>query len=442
MTSQISKQARQAGLYLSYVVGLIMALLPFHAFLTTWAGSNFGNLDVFVVWKEFILIAATALAGWLIWKSKDLRQWLRESWIVRLYLLYIILHVLRALWATGSGILDNDALAHALIINLRFILFFLICGVAGYYSDWLRANWKKIILLPAGVVLAFGILQATVLPNDFMTHFGYGPETIPAIQTIDNNSALQRVQSTLRGANPLGAYLLLVGVTIAITVKNIRLKAVGLLAVGLVLYFSHSRSAWIGAVLVVAVLAWLVISNTRAKRGAFLGLIVLVVIFGTGLYALRNEQRVQDTVFHTSDSSLSPVSSNEARWSAISDAAGDVINDPLGRGPGTAGPASARNDPDPADIAENYYLQIGQEVGVAGMLTYLAILAFVALDLWRRRQDDLALVLFVSLVGLVFVNMVSHAWTDDTLAYLWWGLAGLAIGPRRTAGKRKKALAN
>ena len=25
--------------------------------------------------------------------------------------------------------------------------------------------------------------------------------------------------------------------------------------------------------------------------------------------------------------------------------------------------------------------------------------------------------------------MLSHAWTDDTLAYVWWGLAGIAMAP-------------
>jgi hypothetical protein len=25
--------------------------------------------------------------------------------------------------------------------------------------------------------------------------------------------------------------------------------------------------------------------------------------------------------------------------------------------------------------------------------------------------------------------MLSHSWADDTLAYLWWGLAGVAMAP-------------
>jgi hypothetical protein len=39
----------------------------------------------------------------------------------------------------------------------------------------------------------------------------------------------------------------------------------------------------------------------------------------------------------------------------------------------------------------------------------------------------LALVLFASFIGISFVNLLSHAWTDDTIAYIWWGLAGAAM---------------
>jgi hypothetical protein len=45
------------------------------------------------------------------------------------------------------------------------------------------------------------------------------------------------------------------------------------------------------------------------------------------------------------------------------------------------------------------------------------------------RADPLALGLFASFIGLTVVNLFMHAWTDDTLAYVWWGLAGIAMAP-------------
>ena len=58
---------------------------------------------------------------------------------------------------------------------------------------------------------------------------------------------------------------------------------------------------------------------------------------------------------------------------------------------------------------------------------FVLINAGVGYLLWLRRADPLALTLFASLIGLTLVNMLSHAWADDTLAYVWWGLAGVAM---------------
>jgi len=49
--------------------------------------------------------------------------------------------------------------------------------------------------------------------------------------------------------------------------------------------------------------------------------------------------------------------------------------------------------------------------------------------LWLRRSDPLALGLFASLMGIGLIGLLSHVWTDDTLAYVWWGLAGIAMAP-------------
>ncbi|MBI2285670.1 hypothetical protein HYU82_02515 [Candidatus Saccharibacteria bacterium] len=51
----------------------------------------------------------------------------------------------------------------------------------------------------------------------------------------------------------------------------------------------------------------------------------------------------------------------------------------------------------------------------------------VARELWLRRSDVLPRILLISFVGLTAANLVSNAWTDDTLAYIWWGLAGICL---------------
>ena len=166
-------------------------------------------------------------------------------------------------------------------------------------------------------------------------------------------------------------------------------------------------------------------------------IIALLILVGVGIYLTNKSEEAQNVLFHTSDDSASARSSNADRLASLETGAKDVIHQPLGRGPGTAGPASFRND-QPPRIAENYFLQIGQEVGVIGIALFVAINVLVARELWARRKDQLAKVLLASLIGLTFVNLLSHAWTDDTISYLWWGLAGIALTPiLKCSGKKQ-----
>jgi O-antigen ligase len=419
----------KTDLVLSWVVAAILVLLPFHAIFTTWLGSNFGHLDLFRIWKELILASIFPVILWEIWKSPRVRDWLAHSWIVRLYLFYVLLHLALGLLALHNHEVNQEALVYALLINLRFIGFFIICYILATNNDFLKRNWKIILLAPAVLVIVFGVFQRFVFPYDFLKHFGYGPDTIPAYQTVDSNIDYRRIQSTLRGANPLGAYLVLIIPAVFVVFrKNRKAVAISLLAAFVALFYSYSRSAWVGAVIALALLIWWAKGYSLRLRELAIAVAILMVLAGS-VFLLRSNQAADDTLFHTSSSSLSPQSSNEARGAALKSGLEDVAKQPLGRGPGTAGPASFRNDRAAPRIAENYYLQIGQEVGIIGVAIFIAINVLVAIGIWRKRNDTLAKILLASFVGLLFVNMVSHAWVDDTLAYLWWGLAGICLAP-------------
>ena len=276
-------------------------------------------------------------------------------------------------------------------------------------------------------MILFGLVQKFLLPYDFLRHFGYGSSTIPAYQTVDANLDYRRIQSTLRGANPLGAYLILVILALSVGAKKSKILRAGVTLAGLlVLLFSYSRSAWLGLVAAAATFRAMTLKTFSAGYRVMLIVIVLLILVGGGIYLANKSEEAQNVLFHTSNDSASARSSNADRLASLEAGAKDIIHQPLGRGPGTAGPASFRND-QPPRIAENYFLQIGQEVGVIGITLFAAINYLVAKELWARRKDQLAKILFASFVGLILVNLISHAWTDDTLSYIWWGLAGIAI---------------
>lgn len=425
------------ALALSWLAAVILVILPFHAFFTTWAGSTTGHLDLWRIWKELLLVLMLPLAGWLLWRSKSLKQWLIASWIVRLFAVYVLLHTVLGAWALSRGKVNAEALIYALGINLRFVGFFIICALAAAGSGFLKQNWQKIILVPAAVVVLFGLLQKFVLPYDFLRHFGYGPDTVPAYQTVDAQLDHRRIQSTLRGANPFGAYLVLVVSASFALLRKRNALSTGLLTAAVVaMFYTYSRSAWIGVVISLALLAGWSWGRTQWRKWLAVFIVALGIIL-SGAYLLRFSNTAQDIFLHTSTTSTSSETSNEARLASLQGGVKDVWRQPLGMGPGTAGPASLRNN-QPPRIAENYYLQLGQEIGIAGAAIFIIINLLVAVQLWQQRKDPLARILLASLVGLSFVNMLSHAWADDTLAYLWWGLAGIACAPAILTGRRKQ----
>lgn len=422
-------------LYNSVVIVAVLLLLPFHAFFTTLIGSNTGHLDLVRIWKELIIVALFPGSIWLMLKDESLKNWFFHNWLPRLILIYLTLQVVLGVVALRTYQVTASALIYGLLANLRFLGFFLIIYVASTKSSYLKRNWKTIIIIPAVAVIVFGIMQYFVLPHDFLKHFGYGPNTIPAFQTVDNKLDYQRIQSTLRGANPLGAYLVLM-LPLLLVLKR-RKVALGLLSLALIaLLCTYSRSALIGALLTLAVYVYLSLPTTKLRKQLAGLLAILVLVTGATVVGLRHNRLVQNAVFHTDNTSQSAESSNTGRARALEVGLSDVTHEPLGRGPGTAGPASLRNNKQ-ARVAENYYLQIGQEVGWLGLVLFVAITSMVGYELWKRRHDNLCRALVASLIGISFINLLSHAWVDDTLGLMWWGIAGIALPSVILNNKRK-----
>jgi hypothetical protein len=432
---------------MAWIVLIILALLPFHAFLSVWLSSVVGHYTLLRLWKEILLVVLGAGTLFILLRDQKLLKSLSSSLLVRLIMLYIAINVVWGLAAYGLNKVTLKSLGFGLTVNLRFLIFFLIVWIIATKSPLLKMLWLKLLLIPAGVVILAGLLQRVVLPYDFLKHFGYNSGTIFPYETINHNISYPRVMSTLRGANPLGAYLILV--LTAIAALLIKIKARRLLwgifvaSCTLVLIFSYSRSAWIGAILSLLSLVLLSFKNGQIKRILLPTLAVLLAIGGIFAWIHHDNPTFENVFLHTQENSTVKTTSDQGHLSAFKGGVHDLVNEPLGRGVGTAGPASVYNSNN-VRISENYFLQIAQEVGWVGMILFIAINYLVACELWVRKDDILPRILLSSLVGITFVNLLSHAWTDDTLAYLWWGLAGLAIAPiitdrQKAHGKKSKA---
>lgn len=414
------------------VISLILVLLPFHAFLTVWGASLLGHYTLLRLWKEGLLLLLVLAAAVVLYRDRPLQQQLQASWLVRAIAAF--LGVL-SIWAIGAyllGTVDLKAVVYGLLIDSRFLFFFLAVWILSAHHQRLHRQWPKLLVIPALVVILIGLLQYFVLPYDVLKHFGYSQATIYPYETINHNLHHLRIMSTLRGANPLGAYLLLIiCLLIALWHRHRRWWLAALAAIAsLTLVLTFSRSAWLGLILSLLVFGGVWLHTRRAKRlASVLGVVGLLLIGGLFI-TLRHSTSLQDALYHTDDHSTVAMSSNQGHSSALKSGLKDMLHQPLGRGPGSAGPASVYNN-HPSRIAENFFVQIGQETGWLGFGLFIAINGLLGRELWRQSTDPLALGLFAALIGLSFVNLLSHAWADDTLAYLFWGLAAIAI-TRRT----------
>ncbi len=417
---------------LSNIVGLVIAtiiiLLPFHEFLTTWTGSNFNHLEVWRIWKEILILLLTPLVIFIALKTPKLRQWAKKDWLFRLIIIYIVLNIGIGLWAHKLGHVNTAALGDGLIIDLRFLVFFIFAAVAAYKSTFLKEKWQSILLLPSALVVAFGIAQL-FLPLAFLKHFGYGSKTIPAYETVDSKLQYHRIQSTLRGANPFGAYLILIINAAFVNLKKNKWLELALITASLIaLFFTYSRSAYIGASLSLIALYYLIKLDHKWRKQFLIGLTLAAVALSIFVLIFRYNSVADNVLFHTDKSSKSKISSNAVRLSSLRYGLSDVYHHPFGEGPGSAGPASTHNN-HPAKIAENYYIQVAQETGWLGLAVFIAINVIVVLRLWRVQRDPLASVLLASFIGISVVNLVSHEWADDTLSIIWWGMTGIMLTP-------------
>jgi hypothetical protein len=278
--------------YLAYSIAVVLLLLPFHTLFTTWLGSSFDHFDLFRIWKELLLVPFGLMALYVGFTNTKTRKWLQTSWLFYVMLAYIVLQILMGAYALHANNVSHNALIYGLLNSTRFFVFFGICFLASANNVWLINHWRQLLLWPALIVVSFGLLQRFVLPADFLRHFGYGPNTIVAYQTVDLKSQYVRIQATLRGPNPLGAYLVLIVTAVfSLLLKDRRGRNYWAYILGatlIVLFFTYSRSAWLGAGLAVALLGWWQLKNKIWRMRILIILGALLVIGAAGTLVLRN----------------------------------------------------------------------------------------------------------------------------------------------------------
>lgn len=411
----------------------VLLLIVVHAPLVVGLGSLFPEFAVPIkAWKE-IALAILAIIGVMLAVRRGVGKVLLTNRLIIVATLFIVLHLVLAAFTNH----DFPTTVAGLLIDLRFIGMFVLMYVLILIRPEAIRRVIRTAALGAAIVIGFGLLQITVLPDDALTSIGYSDSTIRPYTTIDRNPDFVRINSTLRGPNPLGAlmvlYLALIAAYLArrpITVASkcfVRILA-AILGSVVVLFASFSRSAYIAVV--AAMIAMALAHRRISRRGAVIAGGVLVVLVA-GLVAVSSTAWFSNVILHVNPDSTVVSKSDSGHAASLRTGAERLIAQPLGGGIGSTGSASLYDADTSNDfIVENQYFFVAHESGWLGLLLFVLLLVGTFVALYRRRGSWVALGIFAGGVGLAIIGLLLPVWTDDTTAIIWWGLAGAAIALR------------
>lgn len=412
-------------------VGILLVIfggVVLHAPLSVGLSSLFPEHELLIKsWKEVLLGIALVLSIILLTVHK---RWV----LLKTRLVYLIagFAAVNVLLIPFFGT-NFEATIAGLFINLRFLLFFVLVYVA---VKLYPRSYRLFLLTFAGgafVVTVFAILQITVLPNDVLKYLGYSKSTIAPFLTVDDNINYIRINSTLRGPNPLGVYAVIVLSVVLVAWLRTTRKLTnrervfgGIIAAGAVvaLWASYSRSAALAALLAIGIIVT-VIYRKSISKAVWLGLAAVAIILTGSLVALRDTQFVSQVILHEDPHEGNDINSNDGHIESLKDGVDRMIQQPLGAGIGSTGSASLRGDK--PVIIENQYLFTAHENGWVGLGLFLVINYYVLTTLWRQRAQRLALAVFASGVGIAFAGLFLPVWVDDTVSIIWWGLAAIMV---------------
>ncbi len=414
----------------TYTVLLLVIFggMVLHAPLTVALGTLFPHYDLLIKsWKELLMGVAGVLLLVILWRRGKLAM-LREP-LVLLIGAFAAVHllVIPLLWQHTQPTLAG------ILIDLRYLFYFVLVYAAVRLYPALRRPFLLVGLIGALVITVFAVLQVTVLPNDILKYLGYSKDTIAPYLTVDQNMTFIRVNSTLRGPNPLGAYAgMVLALLAAYLVRGQLQKAnrpqviAGVLgAASLVsVWVSYSRSALLGAAIGVGAVMATAYAHKVPKK-VWIALAIVAVLLAGSLFALRKTDFVSNVIFHQNLHGGSTVDSNQGHVSSLQDAVTADLTHPLGVGIGSTGSASLLGAT-PDDV-ENQYLFDAHEAGLVSLALFLVIYVIILQKLWQRRADWLALGMFASGLGLAVIGLLLPVWADDTVSIIWFGLAAVAV---------------
>lgn len=422
---------------------LLIVLLPFQGLLLSKLWAITGSATVakdLGAWKE-VLALGVVVAGarhWLRVRPRaDAFDKLALAFVV-ISLLYVVLQPELVPGASASftirvfGFRETAGFVllalgarHApfpprfsRILGGAVILTAVLLALIGIYEEVSPDAWNRFVV----ATMEYTRYQVSVL--------GTTPDNMWNVLTYTQIGGTQvvRIGSALLSPGTLGFVLLFAfAVGLERTLEGARaataLVPTTLIVVALLL--TETRSAIIGA-LVVAALAFRP-SAGRRRSSRIQAAIVLAIVALVAIPAAASSGFLSRFALLTNSGDTS----TQGHERGFFDGVDTVASNPLGLGIGTGAGTGQRFDVEGTTIPENNYLEVGDELGVAGMLVFAALTVSLFLALRRAalaRPDPLVIAAWSAAGGLAVGAWFLQTWADFSVAWTFWGVAGAALG--------------
>lgn len=311
----------------------------------------------------------------------------------------------------------------------------------------------KAVFFMGAVVAAIGVFEAADSSawNQFVVRtVQYPTYQFDVLHTVPPNPLDIRVYGFLGGhrfvrvgsvfidALSCSWYLILpfaIGMERAIrrTASPLLVLATVLIAAALVL--TQTRSAIFGALVVATLCLAPAAGRQHHWRTQVAVLLCALAVFGIpGAFASGVASRVQQ-ISNTGDTSTA------GHLNGLKQGFQTMENNGLGKGIGTAAGTGQRIGTTGFVIPENYYLEMGDELGFIGLLSFVALV--IALVRFLRRgtrasPQPLIAATWASAIGLSVAAWFLQTWNTLIVAWTFWGVAGamVAVGYQRVTEPR------
>ncbi len=428
---------------------IILAALPFHAVIVTvlsralgWSTSDWVSpwVQLLQAWKEIALVVLAILIAIrsILQRKLPFRPLPIDLFVVALLVLCLITLPVSTGWYTSW--------LWGLRTDFAFVLPWLLARSVPWNVKQLRTLF--LVLGGSAVLSLLLALAHGLLPEDILVQLGYSPyvsswvpgKPLPLFHALGETT--RRWMGPMSGPNQFAAALLLliglaIGVLLAKRLAEARAHAASLrfpswiIVIGgtVALILTMSRGAMLGGLAMLVVLA-LGALPTLQKRLAAAAVLVLLACGSIGAYALLDPTGFQTRIVRAG--------SSDDHVTKFVRGLGVIADHPAGIGLGQAGPVSVRFRAveiggDGGLVSESWYLQIGQELGIAGlalMLAYLVALLIQCVRLGRAARDPelraLAWGAGLGAVGVMVQAVFLHTFADNMPVTLTlWTLFGI-----------------